>query len=477
MSVAQNFKMAAKLPLPVTALSTSMPNHTHSPQSIQLRQVRSPHDSLHHYLRKATDGHLLGKPDFISAMKASASTSNIPLGKAIHSHITKSGLGTDKFVATSIISFYSICGLLMSARQLFDRIPHKDVVLRTSMLMSYAENGNIDDARRLFDDFPDRDLVAWNAMLSCFLRCGFPEETLALFQEMQIGKVCPNEVSLIIALSACSQMNCLALGAWIHAFIHKLFRSHRSTKLVNAIVHMYAKCGRLDIALKIFINQENKNLESWNTLMTGFAVHGFAEGSFSLFSQMIRIGIRPDRITLLALLMACSHAGMVVDAIRYFMLFTVVYGVQTGTKHYGCLVDVLCRKGHLEEASRLIEALPLQSNAYVWGSLMRDCLTYQNHELGLEAAKRLLELEPCNEGRHIALSNLIARIGEVEGFMRVRRMMVDMGIRQSSGMSLIEAEGEVHKFSSGDRSHFQSKDIYATIHTIHLNMGQQKHLE
>ncbi|KAH0459625.1 hypothetical protein IEQ34_012439 [Dendrobium chrysotoxum] len=463
--------MASILPVAMPPLSSSIPDRTNSSQSSQLRQVLNPYDSLHHYLHKATDGNLPGKPDFITAMKACTSISNIPLGRTIHAHITKSGLGTDKFVATSIISFYSVCGLLISARQLFDGIPYKDVVLRTSMLVGYAENGNITDARKLFDDFPDRDLVAWNAMLSCYLRCGFPEETLALFQEMQIGKVSPNEVTLIIALSACSQIGCLALGEWIHAFIHKFFRTHISTKLINAMVHMYAKCGRIDIALEIFISQENKNLESWNTLLTGFAVHGFAESSFSLFSQMIRNGVLPDRITLLALLISCNHAGMVIDAIRCFMLFTEVYGVRSGTEHYGCLVDALCRNGHLEEASMLIEAMPFESNACVWGALLRGCMTYQNHELGLEAAKRLLELEPCEEGRYIALSNLISMIGEVEDVMRIRKMMIDLGIRQLSGMSSIEAGGEVHKFLSGDRSHIQSMDIYATIASIHSNMG------
>ncbi|KAI0504213.1 hypothetical protein KFK09_015163 [Dendrobium nobile] len=147
------------------------------------------------------------------------------------------------------------------------------------------------------------------------------------------------------------------------------------------------------------------------------------------------------------------------------------YDVQTGTEHYGCLVDSLCQKGHLEEASMLIEAMPFESNACVWGALLRGCLTYQNHELGLEAAKRLLELEPCEEGRYIAFSNLISVIGEVEDVMRIRKMMIDLGIGQFSGVSSIEAGGEVHKFLSGDRSHIQSMDIYATIDSMHSNMG------
>ncbi|XP_058077672.1 pentatricopeptide repeat-containing protein At2g22410, mitochondrial-like [Magnolia sinica] len=302
-------------------------------------------------------------------------------------------------------------------------------------------NGAIENARHVFDKMPERDIVAWNAMLSGYAQSGLPQAALELFQEMQIANFRPNEVTLVSALSACSQLGSLAVGKWIHAYIDRHDSIRATSTLNNSLAHMYAKCGRLDAAFRVFVERRPRNLESWNTMLTSFAIHGCGSAALSLFSQMMRMGLTPDRISFVGLLMACSHGGMIDHATRCFDCMNRVYGIEPKSEHYGCMVDVLSRGGFLEEAQLLIDSMPFEPDAYVWGALLGGCLTHKNYELGLHTAKCLLELEPDEESRHIALLNLHAMSGKREDATMVRNTMIDMGVNKSSGSSKIEING------------------------------------
>ncbi|XP_008806166.1 pentatricopeptide repeat-containing protein At5g56310-like [Phoenix dactylifera] len=403
-------------------------------------------------------------------MRACSLLPSIPEGRAIHSRILKAGLGADRFIASSVISFYSSCGQLGPARQVFDGVFVKDAALQTTMLKGYVEHGDIAKARALFDEMNTRDVIAWNAMISGYAQSGLPEDALELFHEMQISNFQPNEVTLIGALSACSQMGCLALGEWIHGYIDRHLDVIRSPTLGNALVHMYAKCGRLDAAFELFLGQKLRNLESWNAMLTGFAIHGHGTCALSLFSQMIKLGAWPDRISFLAVLMACSHAGMIDHARRCLNCMTRIYGIEPEAKHYGCMVDILSRGGHLEEARSLLSSMPFEPDACAWGALLHGCLTYGNYDLGLEASGHLIELEPWEEGRYVALLNLYSMTGRVKDAIRVRKVIDEVGIKQSSGRSMIEVDGVAHEFLAGDRSHSQSSDIFSMIEKIASNL-------
>ncbi|KAJ0967032.1 hypothetical protein J5N97_023949 [Dioscorea zingiberensis] len=406
------------------------------------------------------------KSSFIYAIKACSATLAISQAKPIHALIFKAGLCSDRFIASSLIGLYSSCGYLSHARQLFDEITDRDVTLHTAMLTGFIENGEIEHAKELFDKMPARDVVAWNAMICGCSQCGLPEDALEFFRVMQASMVHPNRVTLIGALSACSQLGCLALGEWIHAYINRHLDLDESPVLYNALVNMYVKCGRLDTALQVFIEREPKNLESWNTMLNGFAIHGCGTSALSLFSQVIKLGLLPDRISFIGVLMACSHAGLIDDARSCFYFMRKVYGVEPNAEHYGCLVDALSRGGYIDEAWMVIKSIPFRQNAGVYGALLSGCLRYGNYELGLEVARHLLEIEPWEESRYMALFSLYAKLGRDEEAMKVRKLMVDMGIKKSSGSSAIEIDGVVHEFLANDRAHCQSEDIYSMLDVL-----------
>ncbi|XP_020115134.1 pentatricopeptide repeat-containing protein ELI1, chloroplastic-like isoform X1 [Ananas comosus] len=461
--------MSATLPLSSPSPLPLPPKNPKNPRSIQASDSQDPINALLHYLHVVSRGRSPAKIVFISAMKA-CSLRAAKAGQSLHAHIVKSGFAPDRFVASSIVAFYSSCGRLGFARQVFDAVPVKDAVLQTAMLMSYVDNGELAVARRFFDEMNERDVVAWNAMLSGYIRHGLPEEALELLRDMQITMLRPNEVTLVCALSACSQMGSLALGEWLHGYIDKhLGASGKSPTLGNCLVHMYAKCGRLDIAFGLFVQQKPKNLESWNTMLTAFALHGCGMSALSLFSQMIKLGIWPDRITFLGVLMACSHTGRVDHALQCFNFMTRVYGVEPNADHCGCMVDVLARKGLLKEAREVIKSIAFETDASIWGALLVGCFTYADYDLGLEAATHLVELEPWEEGRYVALSKLYEKVGRIEEAMRVRKAMDEACTERSAGRSVIEVDGVVHEFIAGDRSHYRSKEIYSMIEILCLN--------
>ncbi|XP_010266986.1 PREDICTED: pentatricopeptide repeat-containing protein At5g66520-like [Nelumbo nucifera] len=423
-------------------------------------------DALILYHQTLTLGRSPNKTILISAIKACTLLPAFQQGIAIHAQIIKTGFHADRFLASTLVCFYSAFGHVTSAEHVFDKVNDKDTALWTTMLVGYVQNGDIDAARRLFGEMPNRDVVAWNAMLSGYSQSGMPKDAIQLFREMQIAKLRPTDVTLVSALSACSQLGCLSLGEWIHAYIERYHDIRFTSTLVNSLVHMYGKCGRLDIAYEVFLEKGSGNLESWNAMLTSFAIHGCGMSALSLFCQMMKMGLMPDRITFMAVLMACSHGGLVDHAYTCFACMSRVYGLQPRTEHYGCLVDVLSRKGLLKEANMIIEKMPVEPDSNVWGALLGGCLTHQNYELGLIAAARLLEQESYEESRLIALSNLYVMAGKHEEAVNVRKMMLEMGIKKSSGSSLIEVDGIVHEFLAGDRSHRQSVEIYSMVETI-----------
>ncbi|CAN6485127.1 unnamed protein product [Victoria cruziana] len=429
---------------------------------------QDPHNSFLLYHQMLTHGFFPDKHVFASVVKACSSMGAAFVeGVAIHAHVVVFGFGRDPFVGSALIGMYSKCGGLRAARGVFDGITEKDTATRTAMLAGHMENGDVEGAREVFYEMPARDVVAWNAMISGFVRCGLAVDALELFRRMMLLKVRPSYVTLVAVLSACSQLGCLAQGEWVHTFIERA-KMEGSVVLMNSLVHMYAKCGRLDFAYNLFVNSELKNLESWNAMITGFAVHGCGTYSLSLFSQMIKLGLQPDRITFMGVLMACSHAGMVDDGWRCLLIMRRMYNLEPRAEHYGCMIDILSRRGYLAEADNLLVSMPFEPDVSALGSLLHGCLVHGYHKMGLHIAEQIISLDPEDKGgRYVTLSNLLMMLGNREAALGVRRWMEASEVTRSSGSSTIEIDGSVHEFIAGDRSHCRTGEIYRMIDLIH----------
>eukprot|EP01018_Ginkgo_biloba_P019525 Gb_02229 [translate_table: standard] len=470
----------------------------------------------------------------VSVLPACAHLAALQQGKLIHAFIIQRGFESDVVIGTALIDMYAKCGCLKIARHLFDQLFRKNVVSWSAMITGYAQNGHanealklfnqmqgedvkpdsvtivsvllacgqlaalqqgkciygyilrkgfesdvvvgtalmdtyakcgsIEIARRLFDKMPKRNVVSWNAMIAGYAQNGQANEALTLFNQMQLAGIKLDLGTMLSVLPACAHLAALQQGKWIHGYI---IRSEFQSEVVwTALIDMYAKCGAIENAWRLFIKMSTRDVVSWNAMIAGYGMHGYGQDALALFSQMLQTDIKPNDISFICILSACSHAGMVEEGRQCFDCMIQDYFITPSVEHYACMVDLLGRAGHLEEAHNLIKSMPLEPGASVWGALLGACRICCNIELGECVAERLLELEPEKAGRYVLLSNIYAAAGRWEDVGKVRTMMKERGVQKTPGCSLIEVHNRVHSFRVGDRSHPQSEKIYAMLETL-----------
>lgn len=341
-------------------------------------------------------------------------------------------------------------------------------VVRTELMIMYVKLGEWDLADFLFRTMEEKDLVAWNAFIAACAQNGYGIKALALFREMGSAGTQPDAVTLVSALSACGQLGCSNIGEEIYGIARE--QGIDCNIIVdNARLDMHVKCGNIDIATKLFEETRHRNLISWCTMIVGYAINGESEKALSLFSRMQREGLRPNYVTYLGVLSACSHAGLVSQGWRYFsrMSQSNDENIKPRKEHYACMVDLLGRSGHLEEAYNFIRSMPVEPDSGVWGALLGACARHQNVELGQHAADRLFELAPDVASYQVLMSNMYASAGRWDSVNKVRQRMRKKGVTKIAAYSSVEFNGEFHVFYGGDRSHPQSEIIYDKLNSLY----------
>ncbi|KAG6646744.1 hypothetical protein I3843_07G028900 [Carya illinoinensis] len=386
-------------------------------------------------------------------------------GKALHSQTIRLGFDSDSYVRTGLVDVYARGGDLVSAQQLFDTMPEKSLVSLTAMITCYAKHGELDKARLLFEDMEDRDVVCWNAIIDGYAQNGMPNEALLLFRQMLAARVKPNEVTVLASLSACGQLGALESGRWLHSYIENN-RIDINVRVGTALVDMYSKCGSLEDGRLVFDRIKDKDVVAWNSMIVGYAMHGFSRDALRLFREMCAVGHHPSDITFIALLSACSHAGLISEGWRFFYSMKDEYGIEPKIEHYGCMVNLLGRAGHLKEAYLLVKGMKIEPDPVLWGTLLGACRLHGNIALGEEIAEYLVGKNLANSGTYVLLSNIYAATGNWEGVARVRTLMKLGGVEKEPGCSSIEVNNMVHEFLAGDRRHPKSKEIYMMLEEI-----------
>ncbi|CAM8960901.1 unnamed protein product [Rhodiola kirilowii] len=329
--------------------------------------------------------------------------------------------------------------------------------VQTSLVNLYAKCDEIRDARKVFDEIPEKNVVAWSAMISGYAKNGLVNEGLSLFREMQVAGVEPDEVTMVSVISACSVSGALELGKWVHSFLRK-HEFEMDVELSTALVTMYAKCGSIDRAREIFKAMRFKDTKAWSSMIVGFAIHGLADEALETFSGMEAAMVKPNQITFIGVLLACAHCGLVSDGRKYWSRM-MDYKIEPSMELYGCMVDLLCRTGILDEAYALVETMHITPNPVIWRTLLGGCKKRGNLDLGETVSRKLLEGEPNNAENYILLAGLYASASQWEKVKLVRKDMQDRGLKPVPGRSSIEVSGFVHEFVMGDWSHPEARRI------------------
>lgn len=401
----------------------------------------------------------------VAVFSACALKGDLSLGERVHEFAERKGVRFSLNLMNSMLDMYVKCGSLAKAGEIFDKMEVKDVFSWTSMINGYAKIEEVDLARKLFDEMPRKNVVAWNAMIAGYSQNSRPNEALELFLQMENNGLVPMESTLVCALSACAQSGRMNLGLRIYDYYIKQQLVKLSIILGNAFVDMYAKCGNIRAAREIFDEMPKKDLVSYNSIIVAYASHGHAHKALHLFEQMINVGFKPDEITLVGVLSACAHGGLVKMGWEYFTDMSR-FGLKPGVEHYACMTELLSRVGILEEAYQLIKTMPMEPDKAVWGGLLSGCRIHGNIELGKIAAENLIILDPNDSGIYALLASLCAKKRKWDDVSMVRSMMREKGVKKNPGSSLIEVEGKFHEFLVADESHPETEDIYKVLQVI-----------
>ncbi|XP_057825853.2 pentatricopeptide repeat-containing protein At4g02750 [Cryptomeria japonica] len=348
----------------------------------------------------------------------------------------------------AMITGFAQRGLVDKALKLFQEMPQRDVVSWNAMLAGFAQNGFVDEALKLFQEMPRPNLVSWNAMIAGFGQNGHIEETLVVFREMELAGMMPNSKTFACILPACAKFGALEQGKEIH---EKIIRGgfHSDVYVTTALVDMYARCGNIEKARELFNRMHPRPIVSWNAMIGGYAMNGDGKEVFQLFEEMKYSGMVPNHITLVCVLSACSHAGMVDEGYQHFNCMRKHYNIVPGTEHYVCMVDLLGRAGRLDEAKDFITKMPFRPAAIVWICLLGACRMHNNVELGEYVADQIFKLEPENTAPYVLLSNIYAAAGRWSDIEKVRKKMRGRDMKKKPGCSWIELNKHVHAFLGG----------------------------
>ncbi|XP_015579385.2 putative pentatricopeptide repeat-containing protein At3g13770, mitochondrial [Ricinus communis] len=347
------------------------------------------------------------------------------------------------------------------------------IFVGSSLLDMYAKAGRILEARMVFESLPERDVVSCTAIISGYAQLGLDEEALELFRRLEREGLSSNCVTYASVLTSLSGLAALDHGKQVHS--HVLRRELPFyVVLQNSMIDMYSKCGSLNYARRIFDSMPERTVISWNAMLVGYGKHGMGREVVELFKLMrTENKVKPDSVTILAVLSGCSHGGFEDKGLEIFDEMLKGYnGVEAEMEHYGCIVDLLGRAGRIEEAFEFIKEMPFEPTAAIWGSLLGACRVHSNIIIGALVGQRLVEIEPDNAGNYVILSNLYAAAGRWEDVRKLRELMMDKAVIKEPGRSWIELDKTLHTFHASDRSHPRREEVFWKVRELSVKLKE-----
>lgn len=404
----------------------------------------------------------------------------VELGLTLFLDMLKDGVMPNEFTLTSVMS---LCGTRLDldlGKQVqafcFKIGCETNLPVKNSTMYLYLRKGETDEAMRLFEEMEDVSIITWNAMISGYAQImdaakddlharsrGF--HALKIFRDLRRSATKPDLFTLSSILSVCSAMMALEQGEQIHAQTIKT--GFLSDVVVNsALVNMYSKCGCIEDATKAFVEMSTRTLVTWTSMISGYSQHGRPQEAIQLFEDMRFAGVKPNEITFVSVLSACSYAGLVGEAERYFNMMKEEYKIEPIVDHYGCMIDMFVRLGRLDDAFSFIKRTGFEPNEAIWSSLVAGCRSHGNVELAFYAADRLLDLKPKGVETYVLLLNMYISTGRWHDVSRVRKLMKqeDLGILRDR--SWITIKDKVYFFRANDKAHKQSDELYQLLENL-----------
>lgn len=357
----------------------------------------------------------------------------------IYKEMQMNGFSPDSFTLSILLS---ACEKSVSSKLGFQihchvlKIGDTDEYVHNSLIDMYSQVRMVDSAKMIFEQYQGKSVVTWNSMMCCLLRNGNSAETMNLFKHMYNNRLEMSQVTILTAIQACSNLEDLQKGKWLH---HKvMICSMRNMYIDTALTDMYAKCGEIKMARRVFDSMKAKSVASWSAMIAGYGAHGHVNEMISFFNRMVESGIRPNEVVFLNILSGCSHGGYVEKGKMYFNSMIQYYGIEPKNEHFSCMVDLLSRAGDLDGAYRIIKSMKFPADVSTWGSLLNGCRVHQRIDVIRSIEQDLVNLPSKDSGYYMLLSNIHAEYEDWEESQRLRLLMDNVGLKKVPGYSTIK---------------------------------------
>ncbi|KAL4377019.1 hypothetical protein GQ457_02G012880 [Hibiscus cannabinus] len=348
-----------------------------------------------------------------------------------------------------------------------------ELVVGNSLVDMYAKCGRFEEAEKIFRTLANRSTVPWTAIISSYVQRGFHEEGLNLFNEMHRAGVRADQATFASILKASANLASVSLGRQIHSVV---IRSGFMSNVFSGstLLYMYAKCGSIKDAIHLFQDMPERNIVSWNALISAHAQNGDAKATIDSFEKMVQSGFQPDSVSFLSVLSACSHCGLVQEGLRYFRTMTETHNIVPKKEHYASMVDMLCRSGQFNEAEQMMAEMPFEPDQIIWSSVLNSCRIHKNQELARKAADQLFKMDVLRDAAaYVSMSNIYAVAGQWDNVGKVKKAMRERGIRKVPAYSWVEVRHKLHVFSANDMLHPQMEEIRKKIDMLSEQMERE----
>ncbi|CAO2827165.1 unnamed protein product [Amaranthus hypochondriacus] len=390
----------------------------------------------------------------------------------------KEGVIPDEFTFTSVLKACNKIRAIYSGTQIHGVLitggfpVSSQTALLGALIDLYVRCGYLVEARKLFDNVDDRSVVSWASLVLGYAQAGYFSDAMVVFRQLRETIVTVDSFTLSALIGVFADLAFMEQGKQLHAYAIKV-PSGLELEVGNSITDMYLKCGLMEEAERFFMEMPVKNRVSYTVMITGYGKHGLGKEAIFFYNKMVSENVRPDRITYLAILSACSHSGLVKECEKYFSQLCSDRWLKPEVEHYSCMVDLLGRAGRLTEAKNLIESMPVKPNVGVWQTLLSACKVHGDLELGKEIGKIILELDGDNPVNYVLMSNLYANAGYWYECQKLREAVRKKGLRKDAGQSWVEIDKEVHFFYGGDDTHPLTDKIHEVLKEMERRLKEE----
>lgn len=386
-----------------------------------------------------------------------------------------SGNSPDEYTISIIINACTKLRNLDQGKQVF-ALSVKVGFLSNSIVLSatidlFSKCNRLEDSVRLFEQLDRWDYAVINVMISSYGRYGFGEVALELFQLMLREDIRPTEFTLSCVLSSIP-IPPVEHGSQFHSMAIKSGFDSNAV-VASSLMEMYAKTGSIDSSTEIFVKLDKRDLVSWNTIMMGLTQNGRAAETLDVFEELLEEGLPPDRITLVAVLLACNYGGFVDKGMLVFSAMKEEYGVMPGEEHYACIIDLLCQAGQLGKAIDITSTMPFQPGCSIWESILRASAIYGDVKLTENVAERMMDLQLPSPLPYSLLTQAYAMRGRWEAIVRVKKVMRKNGINKVTGCSWIGIKNRIYTFNAGELQHHGGQKIYLVLRLLTWEMEDE----